>query len=80
MKKQKITENNTVDMEQVTEKLQNVGINLTLIASLINFLEYGVTDEINFSNRDIQNLIVVMRKLLSKSIEEHNEIELMFDM
>ncbi len=59
----------------ITEKVTEVGFNLSLLSSLANFLEYGITDTYNFSNADISNLIVVMRRMIGTTQKEYEEIE-----
>lgn len=71
---------NNTDTDKMEEKVMAVGLNLSLLASLVNFLEYGITDTINFTNADISNLIVVMRRIISATRDEYEEIEDQFDL
>jgi len=68
----KINDNSQND---ITEKVTAVGLNLSLLSSLANFLEYGITDTYNFSNSDIANLIVVMRRMIGTTQKEYEDIE-----
>ncbi|MCD7781009.1 MAG: hypothetical protein LUH05_10115 [Candidatus Gastranaerophilales bacterium] len=71
--------NKDAENTNISEKLESVGINLTLIATLINFLELGVDDTYNISNRDIENLIIVMKRMMSVTIKDYDELECSFE-
>ncbi len=62
-------------INRITSKVQTVGINLSLVSSLINFLENGLLDEFNVSKIDTSNIVIVLKRLISIIIEDYGDIE-----
>lgn len=63
------------NINRITSKVQTVGINLSLVSSLINFLENGLLDEFNVSKIDTSNIVIVLKRLISIIIEDYGDIE-----
>lgn len=61
--------------EQLEERMYSVGIDLTLIESLINFLDISMNDEIDVSKVDIANLTVVIKRLVKIVKAKYDRIE-----
>lgn len=62
-------------MSKMSSKIQTVGINLSIVSSLINFLENGLQDDFNISKIDTSNIVIVLRRLISIIIEDYGNIE-----
>lgn len=62
-------------INRIASKVQTVGINLSLVSSLINFLENGLLDEFNVSKIDTSNIVIVLKRLMSIIIEDYGDIE-----
>lgn len=67
------------EISKITPKIQTVGINLSLMYSLINFLENGLLDNINVSKIDTSNIVIVLRRLISLIIEDYSDIEALIE-
>ncbi len=76
MKKMKNLQN---DNYEISDKVQSIGINLTLISTLINFLECGISDNYDLTNMDIENLVSVMKKMIKVTIKDYDELECCFN-
>lgn len=61
------------------EKITTVGINLSILASIIKFLDVSMNDSTNFSNADIHNLVITLKKMLNLVISDYYEIEQYID-
>ena len=61
--------------EQLEKRMYSVGIDLTLIESLINFLDISMNDEIDVSKVDIANLTVVIKRLVKIVKAKYDRIE-----
>ncbi len=61
------------------EKKTTVGINLSILASIIKFLDVSMNDSTNFSNADIHNLVITLKKMLNLVISDYYEIEQYID-
>ena len=57
------------------EKITTVGINLSVISSIVKFLDVSMNDSTNFSNADIHNLVVTLQKMLNLVMSDYYEIE-----
>ena len=70
-----MTKNNKLKNSEMFEKITTVGINLSVISSIVNFLDVSMNDSTNFSNADIHNLVVTLQKMLNLVMSDYYEIE-----
>ena len=61
------------------EKISSVGIDLSIAASVIKFLEASITDNTNYSNSDLLNLTAVLARMLNSIIIDYSKIEELVD-
>ena len=54
-------------------------INLSVISSIVKFLDVSMNDSTNFSNADIHNLVITLKKMLNLVISDYYEIEQYID-
>ncbi len=60
---------------KIISKVQTVGVNLSLMFSLIKYLDNGMLDEFNVSKIDTSNIVIVLKRLISVIIEDYGDIE-----
>ncbi|HIS89717.1 TPA: hypothetical protein IAA87_09910 [Candidatus Avigastranaerophilus faecigallinarum] len=70
-----MTKNNKLKNSEMFEKITTVGINLSVISSIVKFLDVSMNDSTNFSNADIHNLVVTLQKMLNLVMSDYYEIE-----
>lgn len=68
------------DFRQVEDKLKSIGIDLTIIESLINFLDAVINEEIDVRSDDLSNLVIVIKRMLRKIILKYDKIEHILDL
>lgn len=74
-----MTKNNKFKNYEMFEKITTVGINLSVISSIVKFLDVSMNDSTNFSNADIHNLVITLKKMLNLVISDYYEIEQYID-
>ncbi len=74
-----MTKNNKFKNYEMYEKITTVGINLSVISSIVKFLDVSMNDSTNFSNADIHNLVITLKKMLNLVISDYYEIEQYID-
>lgn len=74
-----MTKNNKLKNYEMFEKINTVGINLSVISSIVKFLDVSMNDSTNFSNADIHNLVITLKKMLNLVISDYYEIEQYID-
>lgn len=74
-----MTKNNKLKNSEMFEKITTVGINLSVISSIVKFLDVSMNDSTNFSNADIHNLVVTLQKMLNLVMSDYYEIEQYID-
>ena len=74
-----MTKNNKLKNYEMFEKITTVGINLSVISSIVKFLDVSMNDSTNFSNADIHNLVITLKKMLNLVISDYYEIEQYID-
>jgi len=69
-------ETRKIDVSKIEDKILNIGIELTLLESLINFLRIGLLDcEINMKKSDIVNLAKVIQEKISNIKIDYDNLE-----
>ena len=71
--------NNKILISDMYDKIADVGVDLSIIASIIKFLDVSFCDSTNFSKSDIHNLIIVLKLMLNSLRKDYSEIEKLFD-
>lgn len=74
-----MTKNKNFATSDIFEKITAVGINLSVIVSIVKFLDVSMNDSTNFSNADIHNLVITLKKMLNLVISDYYEIEQYID-
>lgn len=69
-----------VNIEQLESKLQSIGIDLTIIESLINLLDIALSTESEVKRSDLENLVIVMQRLIRIIISKHDKMENLLEM
>ena len=65
-----------IDISKISESVQNIGIEITLIESLINFLRLGILDnETHMKKADIANLTKVIKEKISYLKNDYDKLE-----
>ncbi len=60
---------------QLEEDFHSVGIDLTLLESLVKVMDCSINDEYNISQVDIANLTIVMKRLIEILKTKYDKIE-----
>ena len=74
-----MTKNSKLKNSEMFEKIATVGINLSVISSIVKILDVSMNDSTNFSNADIHNLVITLKKMLNLVISDYYEIEQYID-
>lgn len=74
-----MTKNSKLKNSEMFEKIATVGINLSVISSIVKILDVSMNDSTNFSNADIHNLVITLKKMLNFVISDYYEIEQYID-
>lgn len=61
--------------ENSNEKYIKVGINISLLKTLINILYDGINEEINENKQATSNLTVLLKRLIEEIYKDFEEIE-----
>lgn len=56
-------EDNALELEKVEKKIQSIGNDITIIDSLLNFLDLGMSSDYDLTNADLSNLTTVIKKM-----------------
>lgn len=67
-------------ISNLDEKITSIGINLSILASIIKFLDVSITDNSNYTKADLLNLIAVLSKILNSVIVDYSDIEQLLDL
>ncbi len=68
-------ENQTIVIEKIEGKMHSVGIDMTLVQSLVNFIDSGLNDCIDVSHTDIINMTVILKRLVTIMKSKYEKIE-----
>ena len=63
----------------IYDKITVVGVNLSIISSIIKFLDVSINDNTNFSKADVHNLVITLKKMHNIVINDYSEIEKIID-
>ena len=74
-----MTKKSKLKNSEMFEKIATVGINLSVISSIVKILDVSMNDSTNFSNADIHNLVITLKKMLNFVISDYYEIEQYID-
>ncbi len=72
--------NNKILITDLYNKIADIGVDLSIIASIIKFLDVSYSDSNNFSKSDIHNLIITLKKMINSIRIDYSEIEKSFDL
>ncbi len=61
--------------EQLKNKVISIGTDITIVDSLINFLEMGIEDKFDLNNYDLANLALVIQKMMKIIKSKQDKIE-----
>ena len=61
--------------EQLKNKVISIGTDITIVDSLINFLEMGIEDKFDLNNYDLANLALVIQKKMKIIKSKQDKIE-----
>ncbi len=75
-KKEKETENENT----VREIVQDIGIDLSITASLVKFLDAGLNEELEVKKADLENLVSVINFSIKNIIEKQDSLEDVLEM
>ncbi len=64
-----------IDIEQIETKMHSVGIDLTLIDSIIKYIDMSLNEEIDVSNIDVANLTIVLKRLVKILKSKYDKLE-----
>lgn len=67
--------NNQVNSILVQEKIQSLGIDLSVAASLVKLLDISISSKMDVKMSDIENLISIINTSMQKIVEKHDHIE-----
>ncbi len=72
-------EKKIIEIDKIENKIQSVGIDLSILNSLVNFLNYGIEDGSEFNNADIANLAIQISRMTKSIISKYDTIEQILD-
>ena len=72
-------ENKINNIEQLESKIQSVGIDLTIIESLINVLNKCISEDSDIKRTDLENLVIVLKRMICNIINKYDKIENIFE-
>ena len=61
--------------EQLKNKVISIGTDITIVDSLVNFLEMGIEDKFDLNNYDLANLALVIQKMMKIIKSKQDKIE-----
>ncbi len=73
-------ENKINNIEQLESKIQSVGIDLTIIESLINVLNKCISEDSDINRTDLENLVIVLKRMICNIINKYDKIEAILDL
>lgn len=57
------------------DDIQQLGVELSLLASLITFLDEGIENGVNIKETDISNIIIILKKIIIEIIDKYDNFE-----
>ena len=63
----------------IYDKITSVGVNLSVISSIIKFLDVSINDNTNFFFFFVHNLVITLKKMHNIVINDYSEIEKIID-
>ncbi len=73
-------ENKINNIEQLESKIQSVGIDLTIIESLINVLNKCISEDSDVNRIDTENLVIILKRMICSIINKYDKIEAILDL
>ena len=70
-----MTRKNRVDNTDIKEKIQSLGVDLNIVASLMKFLDVGLNEQFDIKKSDVENLISVINFSMKEITKEQNKLE-----
>ncbi|MBQ4122424.1 hypothetical protein IJD44_01680 [bacterium] len=70
-----MTRKNRVDNTDIKEKIQSIGVDLNIVASLMKFLDVGLNEQFDIKKSDVENLISVINFSMKEITKEQNKLE-----
>ena len=70
-----MTRKNRVDNTDIKEKIQSIGVDLNIVASLMKFLDVGLNEQFDIKKSDVENLISVINFSMNEITKEQNKLE-----
>ncbi len=61
--------------ENLKENICSAGIDLSLIETLVKFLDTALNDELNISHTDTANLTVILKNIVNNLKEKYEKLE-----
>lgn len=66
---------NKNDIMLIEETAHSIGIELSTITSLVNFLELVASDNIDISNVDVENLVSLLKEKIAQINKDYSSLE-----
>ena len=80
MKGLNMTRKNRVDNTDIKEKIQSIGVDLNIVASLMKFLDVGLNEQFDIKKSDVENLISVINFSMKEITKEQNKLETLLEL
>ena len=64
-----------INKQQLEKRIISIGTDITIIDSLINFLNLAIEDRADFSNYDVANLTIVIRNMVRIVKTKYDKLE-----
>ena len=64
-----------INKQQLEKRIISIGTDITIIDSLINFLNLAIEDRADFSNYDVANLTIVIRNMIRIVKTKYDKLE-----
>lgn len=69
-----------IDISKIDTKVQNIGVEIMLVESLVNFLNLGISQqELLMKKTDIENLVLVIKEKIEEIKINQDKIEQVLD-
>lgn len=68
------------DTKIIEDKLLSIGLDISLIESIVSFVELGITNELEVEKSDLENLVIVLKKMIKNISDEYDKLENFFNL
>ncbi len=68
-----------INTEEIENQIVSISTDISIIDSLICFLNLGIEDKFDLTNHDLANLTIVIRNMIKSAKTNFDEIEQILD-